>query len=197
MKIYELSTIFGTKTKAQEILYLLFNLKSVVRQGFYDIEFNKIAEFCEKNNIFFCKSHLKVVFLDNIQKYSNLGVMVDGNDKRDGMFFYYFSKKKELSYLARQYEENSDIKSFGEILGYPSCCIDYFIKNFSKETPNPEIKSNNLFTNISKREKDLVIISHFPCSINCEKTVELGKKYFEIIKQNDINRAKELLNGLQ
>src|SRR3989338_3539593 len=45
--IKKLSLIFGSKTKAQEIVLLLQDAKEVVRQGFTEEELFKVEQFCK------------------------------------------------------------------------------------------------------------------------------------------------------
>ena len=47
----KLIEIFGSRTKALEILYLFKDLKPVVRHGFYDNELAKVVECCNKNKL--------------------------------------------------------------------------------------------------------------------------------------------------
>ena len=57
----ELTQIFGSNTKAQEIILLLNEAKEVVRQGFYDSELYKVEKFCKDNHIYvvYCHTYLK------------------------------------------------------------------------------------------------------------------------------------------
>jgi len=50
--ISKLARIFGSKTKAQEILLLVAGLKPVVRQGFYEYELPQVEQFCKENEIY-------------------------------------------------------------------------------------------------------------------------------------------------
>ena len=195
MHIYDLKPIFSTRTKSQEILLLLSGAKKVVRQGFYESELGKVIEFFEKNNIFLVKSKFKVLLSDKGEPFSNKGMRV-GEDNVDGMYFVYLSLDKKSAYLASYYEITQDHKNLGLILGYPECCVDYFCNHFSEQNPNPEQKPTNPYTNLSKREQDYVLLSHFPCNSDCEKSIELGKKYLQIIKENDEEYAEILVRKL-
>ncbi len=65
-----LRSIFGSKTKAQEILLLLKDAKEVVRQGFYEAELPAVEQFCQKNNLFLAKSKFKVLLADGEKEYT-------------------------------------------------------------------------------------------------------------------------------
>ena len=91
----------------------------------------------------------------------------------------------------------SNDSDLGRILGYPKCCVDFFCKRFTADNPNLQLKPTNPFTNLTQREKDRAIISHFPCSSDCQESIELGKLYLEIITRKDSERGKELLECLR
>jgi len=194
MKILELTPVFGTKTKAQEILLLLAGVKEVVRQGFYSEELDKVELFCKEHHLFLVKSQFKVVLSDNTF-YSNQGLKVDSNEDQ-GMFMVYFSKREDQALLASYYEQINDHRQLGLILGYPSCCVDFFCQNFSPEKTDLELNSTNPWTNLSHRVEDSVLIYHFPCSSDCPESIKLAKQYFLIIVEQDLERGKELLNQL-
>lgn len=185
--------IFGSQTKAQEIVLLLNGAKEVVRQGFYDSELVEVEKFCQENNLFLVKSKFKVLLDDT--NYSNKGIRLKENDPQ-GMFFVYISKKEETAWLASYYELVGDDKNLGLILGYPKCCVDYFVKNFNSNKTNLELKSTNPWTNLSQRSQDCVLLSHFPCDSKCVESVALGKKYFSVLKKIDLERSEELISEL-
>ncbi|MBW2995465.1 DUF483 domain-containing protein [Candidatus Woesearchaeota archaeon] len=191
--IEKLSLIFGSKTKAQEILFLLENAKDVVRQGFYDNELPEIEKFCRNNKIHIIKSNFKIV-LDDKKDYSNKGVRVPVSD--NGMFFVYFSKDEIMANLAAYYEFKNMHKELGLILGYPECCVNFFCRHFSAEKTNLQLKPTNPYTNLRKRDEDAVLLSHFPCSSECRKSIEMAKKYLGIISRHDKKRADEMIRIL-
>ncbi len=193
--IKSLSYIFGSKTKAQEIVFLLHGAKAVVRQGFYDAELPKVEKFCQEHNIHLVKSKFKVLLADEAE-YSNKGIRIPEEDKRPGMYFVYLSPDEQKAWLAAYYELINNPSDLGLLLGYPQCCVDFFHQHFSDHTPNLELKPTNLHTNLSKREQDAVLISHFPCTSDCEQSIALGKKFLEILKKADAWRAQELIDML-
>lgn len=188
--------IFGSKSKAQEIVLLLNDVKPVVRQGFYDNEIIGVEKFCKDNNLFHVTSKFKVLLVDN-GDYSNKGIRVKGDDKRAGMRFVYISKDEQQTWLAAYHELMRNDKELGLLLGYPVCCINYFRQSFNAENVNPMHAPTNPYTNLAKRENDLVLLSHFPCSNDCEMSVELAKKYLDVIADVDSSRAMELMEGLR
>jgi len=192
----QLSLIFGSKMKAQEIVLLLQNAKKVVRQGFFASELLRVEHFCAKNNLFLVKSEFKVLFADQ-GVYSNKGVRIPVVDKRPGMYFVYISKDEQKAWLASYYELVQNHKDLGLVLGYPSCCVTFFCSRFSKNNTNPEHHPTNPYTNLSQRELDQVILSHFPCHSDCKESIELGKKYLQALYVADKEHARKLLTALQ
>lgn len=197
MMINELALIFGSKSKAQEILLLLKGAKEVVRQGFYDSELVTVEEFCKKNGLFLIKSRFKVLMDDQQEIFSNKGIRLKEEDPRPGMYFVYLSKEERLALLACYAEMMNRSRELGRILGYPECCIDFFGSHFSEDKTNLEHLPTNPWTNLSKRAQDFVLISHFPCNSDCKESIILSKKYFSIIKETDAERATEILKALR
>ncbi|MEK6969106.1 MAG: DUF483 domain-containing protein [Nanoarchaeota archaeon] len=191
----KMSFIFGSKTKAQEILFLLHGVKEVVRQGFYQRELLAVEKFCQENNLYCIKSNFKVLFADE-EKYSNKGFRIPETDSRVGMYFVYISKDEQKAWLAAYYELMNNDKDLGLLLGYPSCCVDFFCRNFNEQKVNLQLPPKNPFTNLTKREQDLVLISHFPCSSDCPKSIELAKQHLQVIYAVDKDRARELTETL-
>jgi hypothetical protein len=180
--------IFGSKIKAQEIIYLLHDLKLVVRQGFYEQELDKVVQFCSEHKLFFVKSSFKIKLMetDFVNKAERIPL-----DKK-GMILIYISKSEQLANLASYYELINNHEMLGLLLGYPSCCTNYFVNNFSENNPNPEIISKNPYLDISKRNLDQAIISHFPCSSDCQESVKLAQQYLRILKKVVPERFQEL-----
>ena len=193
--IKRLSLIFGSQSKAQEIVLLLNNFKDVVRHGYYEYELPKIERFCSENNLSMELSQFKVVLAEN--GFTNKGFRVPFDDERDGMIFVYISKDLEKSHLAAYYELMQNDKDLGRVLGYPACCVEYFCESFSSKNPNPEHQPINMFTNLTLREKDLVLISHFPCRSECLRSSGIAKQNLDLIMKLDPNRARELVDRLR
>lgn len=195
-----LQEIFGSKLKADEFLYLVNGLKPVIRQLFFEDELERLEKFCLENNLFLVKSSFKVVFLDLGESFSNKGQRVPLEDFRKGAVVIYLSLDEKLANLAALYELQNDHLNLGNLLGYPKCCCEFFLKNFADETPNPEINEfeeklpDSWMLDISKRDQDLAIISHFPCSWICKKSNEIAKKRLNLLKRINSYRFEELLN---
>ncbi len=170
--ISSLRRIFGSYSKAQEMLFLLHGLKAVVRQGFYGEEMPAVEGFCKSHSLFLVKSRFKVI-LDGEKNFTNKGWRIPETEPRAGMYneghcplsnvlrnipedktisinyfcpplyFVYISQDEEKAYLASYYELTNNHRGLGLLLGYPACCVDYFCRNFSEQNTNPEILSVN------------------------------------------------------
>ncbi|NQV90876.1 DUF483 domain-containing protein [Candidatus Woesearchaeota archaeon] len=193
--IKKLSLIFGSKTKAQEILFLQDGAKKVVRQGFYDHELPQVESYCKKHHLYLVKSRFKVILADD-SSYSNKGIRIPETDKRPGMFFVYISKDEEKSWLAAYHEMMNNSGELGKVLGYPKCCVEYFTKHFSDIYTDLQKQPTNPWTNLSKRDKDSVLISHFPCDTDCHESMKIARMNLDIITAHDPKRAKEMMKEL-
>ncbi len=196
MSIKELSLIFGSQTKAQEMVLLLHGAKKVVRQGFYAEELPKVEKFCAENKIVLAKSKFKVLMADE-QAYSNKGFRIPETDQRRGMHFLYFSQDEQKAWLASYYELINNDADLGLLLGYPRCCIEFFGKRFTEDTTNLQRRPTNVFTNITQRHRDAVILSHFPCRSDCTESIALARKYLDVLINVDNHRVEELLGMLK
>jgi hypothetical protein len=204
-----LTNIFGTKTKALEMLYLLEGIKPVVRQGFYEHELPKVERFCREKGLSLVKSPYKVVILDAEEgNYSNKGIKVPLNDERAGMVFVYISQDQGKTILANAHETENNHRELGILLGYPLCCIDFFIQHESEESKvnndyvNPILDNSegfefSFYNNIFIRNFDITLLNHFPCSLNCQKSVELAKKHLDVLRKYDISLANQFIERLR
>ncbi|MFC1691670.1 DUF483 domain-containing protein [Nanoarchaeota archaeon] len=199
--INSLLEAFGSLTKALELFFVLEDIKQVARIVVKDKQILK--QFCKENNleIIFSDFNVKTVSLGG---YSNQGII----NKEQGDKIAYISKNKLLANKAKTAEKEMDHKELGLLLGYPECCCEFFAKHFPKKSKTTNdytletLKNSEGFefpfqTNIAARTFDLGLISHFPCSFNCEKSIELANKNLKAIKNNDPNLAQDLPNLLK
>lgn len=195
--IKEMVSVFGSKTKAQEMLLLLNDAKEVVRQGFYPEELEDVEDFCQRNRIYMAKSKFKIILSEDEYSYSNKGFRVPDYDASPGMFFCYFSKEEKSAMAAAYFELVNDNYHLGLLLGYPECCVKFFCNSFGPKNPNLELNPTNLYTNLSLRNKDVVILSHFPCSSKCQESINLAQRYLHILDAVYPERANELKSRLE
>ena len=205
--IERLTNIFGSVTKALEIVYLMQNIKPVARQGFYEHELDKVKRFCEANDLALEISPYKVVLVDNKQ-YSNKGIKVRLEDERKGMLFVYISKDEEKAVLANCYEVKNNHAQLGNILGYPKCCVKFFAKHEPMRSKldndyvlpaleNSEGKNFPFYNNILLRNQDITLLNHFPCSFNCEESMDLARKHLVALRKQNNQLGEVFINKLK
>ena len=208
MNIDELKKVFGSKTKGLEILYLMHGLKPVVRHGFYDTEIGRVKDFCSKHDLAYEISPYKVVLADPHQKYSNKGFKVRAEDPRSGMYFMYISKDEQKAAMADAYEYKNDHRGLGLLLGYPECCVKFFVENYAERSiidndyvvpalNNSKAVRFPYFNNVLKRDVDVVLLSHFPHSFNCEASKEIAKKRMHMLAEIDPSLAMKFAHELK
>lgn len=207
--ISSLLSFFGSRSKAQEILLLLQDAKPVVRQGFYPQEIPKIQQFCRQHSLHLVISKFKVLLADTADNpnalstsnytnkdYSNKGLRLPEHDPRPGLYFVYFAKEEKKALLAAYYEQLGNDLDLGRMLGYPECCVEFFVKNFSEKNFDLQHHPTNPYTNLSQRDQDYVLLSHFPCSSECPESITLAKKYLLVLAGVDPAWGNELFDNL-
>lgn len=94
--------------------------------------------------------------------------------------------------------DNNNQEEIGTLLGYPSCCCDFFQKTWVEEqfidttwpmasnTAEPLLNDNiievegPIETNILLRWMGIRAVPHLPCSFNCQSTVEKAQQYLAL-----------------
>lgn len=122
---------------------------------------------------------------------------------KEGSIHVFISQSKEHIYNANRFgwypiivkgrvinKPFMDHLRFGEVLGYPDCCIDFF-KNHNKagvSTPYETYRHTkggcSYYCNNIPNFFSFSYIHHYTCSFNCKKTIRLAKKIEkEILKE--------------
>ena len=194
----ELKTIVTSRIKACELLYLMHNIKPVVRQGFYPNELEKVEAFCKTNNLCIVKAPYKIS-LEEDNGFSNKGKIIGGENKENkrGMSIVYISKDREKALLTCLAETQQDHITAGLMLGYPKCCTEFFTSEFAKGNLNPIHKPTNVWTNLTQRDKDAAFVSHFPCNSGCKESIALAKENFRLLEKIDKKTVEEMKGVLE
>ncbi|MFH0874304.1 MAG: DUF483 domain-containing protein [archaeon] len=198
--------IFSNYTRSLEILYLLNDVKKTVRLDANEAELEKIKVFCAKENLHLEVSDFKVMKIADKGKagYSNIVKRVPINYSNPGLYHIYISKDKNKSKFLKLLESKNDDKAVGELLGYPKCCIDFFIENREKQQKLqndyilPTLTDSKgfefpFYTNHAIRYFDITLLSHFPHNFNCKESIEIAKANLECIR----NHSHELANKFE
>ncbi|MBA7595642.1 hypothetical protein ES703_02607 [subsurface metagenome] len=94
----------------------------------------------------------------------------------------------------------SDHRTIGKLLGYPDCCIDFFIETFPKGILDPvaEIKHDgeNPMLNQMLRYFGPRIAPHFPCSFTCPEAEKFAESIYEIMLDLDSDLSQRVLDIL-
>jgi hypothetical protein len=209
--IDELLPIFSNYTRSLEILYLLKDIKKAVRLDANETELKRIKDFCNQSNLSLEISDFKVIKEVDHGKgnYSNIVKKVPLNRTGNGLFHIYLSKDKNISSFLKLLENKNDDNAVGQLLGYPKCCIDFFLQNKEKQEKiqndyilpalnNSEGFKFPFYTNYAIRYFDITLLSHFPHSFDCVESIKIAKNNLECIKKYSIelaNKYEALLKG--
>ena len=206
-----LRQVFSNNTRSLELLYLMNNIKPAVRLDANGIELKKIKGFCNDRNLYLEVSDFKAVKITDEGKgnYSNIVKRAPANHSSDGLYHIYISKDKNKSKFLKLLESRNDDKAVGQILGYPKCCIDFFIENKEKQQKIqnvyilPALSSSegfefSFYNNYAARYFDVTLLSHFPHSFNCKESIKIAKKNLQCIKKHSeaiADKFEEMLKG--
>jgi len=205
--IRALQNQFHSLTKSLDVLYVMEDAKPCSRIMAHEDELGKILDFFRQNEVNASISNFKVL-KQNTQSsfYSDKSIKIPKDDARKGYFMLYLSKNNPDK--AKEAEVDNEHIRLGLELGYPKCCCEFFSNNFNENSADLTLKilKNSkgfefpFCTNIAARHFDINLLSHFPCSFNCEKSINIAKNNLEIIKKHSIELAdifeKALKNGI-
>ncbi len=182
-----------------EWVALKYNLKPVLRFNSSAEEFIRYKKLCKKTNF-----NIKYFFYQGryyiyISKSRNMAKKVYDCEKK-----YLNEQKKKFG--NQKVLEDLDRK-IGILLGYPECCVEFFVKNrrlsneerivLALEKSRQPIKfhMNNLHFN--PFYSFYRILDYFCCSYGCKESIKKTKKLFNILKKENRNEAKKIKEILQ
>lgn len=186
---------FDSLTKSLDVLYVIKGNKIVSRISIGENNANKIKLFLEKYRIKTYLSDFKILNqIDKNREFSDKGIKVSKDADVPGKFFMYISKSEKLAKRAKELEAEDRHKELGLLLGYPECCCRFFEKNFKTESKKKNdytlatLRNSNSFkfpfyTNIAIRHMDIALLSHFPCSFQCKKSIKIAKDNLKLIEK--------------
>ncbi len=202
----ELKDCLGSNQAIFEILFVYHLLKPVCRVLLNKDELNNIRRICRSYDLNYSIARYKFTDSDNICKggFQNKVVKVP-LEYREGRFVLYISASKDDAERAANLEE-TDTVEFGKILGYPDCCIEFFVENLPNQAGRnmdfilPSCRGIGVFPFVNNRcirYFGITVLSHFPCDLNCEKSRKLGELYFNLIDKYDPQTAEKYKNELR
>jgi len=130
-----------------------------------------------------------------------------------------YEQERFFLYIARQSKvvqqclraERRDPETLGRIFGYPECCISSFLHRWrqhkidgnsgepdfpylafsnTRRRPRPEI--NNLLWYMNDSRTPYYLISHFPCSYRCKKSLDYAKNIDRLINDEYSRLARRI-----
>jgi len=123
---------------------------------------------------------------------------------KQGEAFYWLGclvKTKKDGEIFKKANQKHDHKIIGRMLGYPECCIKYFIKNFP-------VNYDPIWVNLEGKVRGYPecngmlryfgpkIIPHYSCSPTCKASRKIGRTWLKIMKEIDKDLTKEMYNLL-
>lgn len=91
----------------------------------------------------------------------------------------------------------NDHRTIGRMLGYPDCCIDYFIRAFPIDPAPIWIDLEGKVIGLPECNGMLryfgpKIVAHLSCSPTCQPTRKIGEIWFKVMQEIDGDLANEL-----
>lgn len=191
--------VFLDRLSALEILFLLNDLKPLVRLCVKGKYLKPMKKFCDSQKLYMeSNDNYKLVKVLDINKnYSNKSVFVPLRYKikdtywLEENYLVYISKKKNLCKKASDFE----VKQKGELgllLGYPECCCRFFEDNFVKAARKnvdfvllalSRFRQFQFYNNICLHPFGVSLLSHFVCSFECKQSLYLAKRNLNFLKR--------------
>jgi len=195
-----------------EIATVLQGMRRVYVYHVNSERFDESYKFLRENNLVFFPTNKSGVYQGFSNKhrpvvkgkpYTLYGGAVKSDDLEAGRLFEEYSLSQPINH-----------KGIGELLGYPSCCLDFFSNNWNEVSIDPmyeaaivtdgaKIKDRvatvkvHPYCNNLLRYFGIRINPHLTCSLKCKKTIKWGKKWFKAMTEIDeeaANWTKELLS---
>ena len=150
----------------------------------------------------FSKDNLIFIPLRKNKKTENFTLKIEPPEPGEAFFWFgCLVRTKKEGKIFEEADQKQDHKIIGRMLGYPDCCIEYFIKNFpinydpiwvdleGKVTGYPEC--NGMLRYFGPK-----IIPHYSCSPTCDASRKIGKIWLKIMKEIDKDLTGEIYNLL-
>lgn len=202
-------SIYGIQI--QEWLAVKHGIKPLLRTAIHPENFKNVEMICKEKGLFSLMKSFNQLYGANLGSPINI---------------IYISKSEEVLRKAYMSEKSEDRRLLGELLGYPSCCVEFFLEflekgkfPFSVETHlktegKPSFFVNSIFKMESRlgskeleifqsnpdfadRISHLFLISHIPCSYNCKGSIKIGKKILRLLEREYPELAKEIVSILK
>ena len=203
----EVSKVLGPIPAKESILAALGFKTS--RLGINPEIFSLIVKLFDDYDIQYVVGNFRYTYINDIGKggwsnrFGNETHIKDENSNGD--YFLYIADNKVKAKAAREKEENEEEFEFGETLGIPPCCAKFYVdfseKAFKKQNDFAlfvlrETASNppyNFWNNYISQYFGFSLLSFFPCSFDCKKSVKISMEIFHILNNIYPNIAEKFL----
>ncbi len=94
--------------------------------------------------------------------------------------------------LRRRRHRKADILA-GKIYGYPVCCIRQYIKEHNREYLKRRYTYYEYYKRLKDSDKKFTFLNHTACSVTCNPSTQLNKKYAATVRKNAKRFWKEYI----
>jgi len=203
-----------------ELLAVFYDLKPVMGELINFNEYNqkfinrldRVNKLCKKLGFKFAVSKYKFI----VNSPRGIFEMIEMDDKRKGKISLGISKDmdKALEGIELYYKktlDSKDSRKFGEVMGYPKCCLDfgnYLCENSKgdkKRDPdnfgfaNPAVESLKRSKNFAWQLNVFTysLLSYYPCSLTCAPSISFVNKILNVLKIVDYRKMKMIMENLK
>jgi len=187
----ERNALSGAGFKKNEFFALYYGLKKVQRGDLRAGSARALSKYYKGFGIEVGFSAYKAGFANGLAGKRPI------SDKK-ARIFYYASRNRALLESARRIEADlfsgeDDHRSLtarlGVLLGYPACCIGFFIKNNSLRSPSIILNAIKNTSGQARAELNILgaadpLISHMPCSFSCKNSLRYARKLAGIVRRD-------------
>jgi len=190
-------TFMGFKPAMAETIFYTTELKN---------NLNKIKELARQLGLYLAISKYKYI----INSPQGIFEEIPLTSKKMAKIILALAKNKTKAQMAADYYHDKMLNSkygykFGKLMGYPECCLKFgnYLNNNNRDPnnfgfKNPAIESLKRSTHFTWQLNVFAtsILSHFPCSLTCQKSIDYANKVFECLAVADSNHAESLKKQL-
>ncbi len=195
------------ESSSQELFYVLENIKPAARVPVSSLNVSRLDAFCKDNNVYAELSEKKIIGRADPGKngFSSNFRYVPSNHP-DAKYWAYISKDKDLCKKAKHLDAFGDDIGFGIVMGYPECCIRFFVKQINLQKCRhmdfilpaiTRVDSYPFYNNYALRYFGFSLISHFPCSLDCKNSQDIAQKNLAALRASFPHIANNLETHLK
>lgn len=181
----------------KEIVLVHSRVKSSTRITFSESLLTTIQKFLGEYGLCMEESGYRIVAKRDRGKggWKNKTLRVVSPESGEGDPIYYIAGSNEILNEIGSAEFSGNSSKFGQLLGYPKCCQDFFKKYFRLANEKQcdfvlhtlsETKGDypyDFHNNYASRYFGYSLLSHFPCSFNCRESSDLAERYYNALKK--------------